>query len=49
MSYHGVAYIDMAHILYPGATRIKGAFKIQHYTDAEYLAKVYFILILTYF
>lgn len=36
MSYHGVAYVDMAHLLYPGATRIKGAFKIQPYSDQEY-------------
>lgn len=40
MSYHGVAYIDMAHLLYPGATRIKGAFKIQPYSDNEYSSKV---------
>ena len=39
MSYHGVAYIDMAHLLYPGATRIKGAFKIQPYSDQEYSSK----------
>ncbi len=39
MSYHGVAYIDMAHLLYPGATRIRGAFKIQPYSDSEYSSK----------
>lgn len=39
MSYHGVAYIDMAHLLYPGATRIKGAFKILPYSDQEYASK----------
>ncbi len=44
MSYHGVAYVDMAHLLYPGATRVRGAFKVYPYTDAEYIAKVNFEL-----
>ena len=42
MSYHGVAYIDMAPLLYPGATQIKGAFKVVSYSDSEYLTKVNF-------
>ena len=40
MSYHGVAYVDMAHLLYPGATRVRGAFKVVSYSDGEYAAKV---------
>ena len=41
MSYHGVAYIDMAPLLYPGATQIKGAFKVVSYSDSEYNTKVF--------
>ena len=41
MSYHGVAYIDMAPLLYPGATQIKGAFKVVSYSESEYNTKVF--------
>ena len=40
MSYHGVAYIDMAPLLYPGATQIKGVFKVIPYSESEYITKV---------
>jgi hypothetical protein len=40
MSYHGVSYIDMAPLLYPGATQIKGAFKVVSYSESEYNTKV---------
>lgn len=40
MSYHGVSYIDMAPLLYPGATQIKGAFKVVPYVETEYFSKV---------
>jgi hypothetical protein len=39
VSYHGVAYIDMAPLLYPGATSIKGAYKIHPFTDTDYTTR----------
>lgn len=39
ISYHGVAYIDMAPLLYPGATHIKGAYKIYPYSENEFTQK----------
>lgn len=39
MSYHGVVYIDMQPLLYPGATQIRGAYKIHPFTDSEYMTK----------
>lgn len=42
MSYHGVVYIDMQPLLYPGATQIKGAYKIHPFVDADFTTKVIF-------
>ena len=39
MSYHGVVYVDMQPLLYPGATHIHGAYRIYPYIDNEYTAK----------
>lgn len=39
MSYHGVAYVDMQPLLYPGATHIRGAYKIHPFQDSEYSTK----------
>jgi len=39
ISYHGVAYIETAPLLYPGATRLRGAYRVVPYNDAEYKAK----------
>lgn len=39
MSYHGVAYVDMQPLLYPGATHIRGAYKIHPFQDNEYSTK----------
>ena len=39
MSYHGVVYVDMQPLLYPGATQIKGAYKIHPFQDNEYTTK----------
>ncbi|CAF0849700.1 unnamed protein product [Brachionus calyciflorus] len=39
MSYHGVVYIDMQPLLYPGATHIRGAYKIYPFQDGEYATK----------
>ncbi|UJR26687.1 hypothetical protein I4U23_008003 [Adineta vaga] len=38
-SYHGVAYIETAPLLYPGATRSRGAYKVVPYNEAEYKSK----------
>ncbi|CAF0731760.1 unnamed protein product [Adineta ricciae] len=38
-SYHGVAYIETAPLLYPGATRCRGAYKVVPYNEAEYKSK----------
>jgi hypothetical protein len=40
ISYHGVVYLDMQPLLYPGATQIKGAFKIHPFVETEYFTKV---------
>lgn len=39
ISYHGVVYLDMQPLLYPGATQIKGAFKIYPFVENEYQNK----------
>lgn len=36
---HGVAYVDISSLLYPGATQITGAFPVVPYDDAEMLEK----------
>lgn len=33
VSFHGVAFINLAPLLYPGVKRIRGAYKIYSYTD----------------
>jgi len=33
ISFHGVAFINLAPLLYPGTKRIRGAFKVVAYTD----------------
>ncbi|KAK7103906.1 hypothetical protein V1264_018705 [Littorina saxatilis] len=33
ISYHGVAFLNLAPLLYPGVKRIRGAFKVLPYTD----------------
>ena len=40
MSYHGVVYVDMQPLLYPGATQIKGAYKINPFVENEFQEKV---------
>jgi hypothetical protein len=39
MSYHGVCYVDMQPLLYPGATQIRGAYKIYPYSETDFTAK----------
>ncbi len=40
LSYHGVAYLDLSPLLYPGATSIFGVFPLHAYSRMETLAKV---------
>ncbi|KAM6957236.1 cilia- and flagella-associated protein 70 [Aplochiton taeniatus] len=39
ISFHGVAYVDMAPLLYPGAKRIRGAYRVYPFYDVDVLAK----------
>ncbi|XP_075686885.1 cilia- and flagella-associated protein 70 isoform X2 [Rhinoderma darwinii] len=39
ISYHGVAYVNLVPLLYPGVRRLRGAYKILAYQDAEVLEK----------
>ncbi|XP_035538153.1 cilia- and flagella-associated protein 70 [Morone saxatilis] len=37
--FHGVAFVDMGRLLYPGVNRIRGAYSIQPFSEAELLQK----------
>ncbi|XP_049452131.1 cilia- and flagella-associated protein 70 isoform X2 [Epinephelus fuscoguttatus] len=37
--FHGVAFVDMGRLLYPGVSRIRGAYSIQPFSEAELLNK----------
>ncbi|XP_018426892.1 PREDICTED: cilia- and flagella-associated protein 70 [Nanorana parkeri] len=39
ISFHGVAYVNMVPLLYPGVKRLRGAYRILAYQDAEVLEK----------
>ncbi|KAK0151316.1 Cilia- and flagella-associated protein 70 [Merluccius polli] len=39
ISFHGVAYVDMGPLLYPGATRIRGTYRVQPFSESDLLAK----------
>jgi hypothetical protein len=39
MSYHGVVYLDFQPLLYPGATHIRGAYKIHPFVENEFTTK----------
>ncbi|XP_040296096.1 cilia- and flagella-associated protein 70 isoform X2 [Bufo bufo] len=39
VSFHGVAYVNMVPLLYPGVKRLRGAYRILAYQDAEVLEK----------
>ncbi|KAM4620358.1 cilia- and flagella-associated protein 70 [Polymixia lowei] len=39
LSFHGVVYVDMGPLLYPGATRIRGAYRVHPFSEADLLAK----------
>lgn len=40
ISYHGVAYVDLAALLYPGVCSVAGAFRIHPYNESELMEKV---------
>lgn len=35
VSFHGVAYVDLAPLLYPGVSKIHGAFLVQPFNETE--------------
>ena len=39
LSFHGVVYVDMAPLLYPGMKRIRGAFLVKPYSETDLNAK----------
>lgn len=40
ISFHGVAYVDFAPLLYPGVRRIRGAYRIHTFSESDFLIKV---------
>uniref|UniRef100_A0A8C5JVF4 WD repeat domain 90 n=1 Tax=Junco hyemalis TaxID=40217 RepID=A0A8C5JVF4_JUNHY len=40
IAFHGVAYVNMMHLLCPGVTQIRGAFRVFNYEDSEVFEKV---------
>ncbi|NXV69780.1 CFA70 protein, partial [Molothrus ater] len=39
IAFHGVAYVNMMHLLCPGVTQIRGAFRVFNYEDSEVFEK----------
>ncbi|XP_056439457.1 cilia- and flagella-associated protein 70 [Gadus chalcogrammus] len=39
ISFHGVAYVDMGPLLYPGATRVRGTYRVYPFSESDLLAK----------
>ncbi|CAK8696784.1 unnamed protein product [Clavelina lepadiformis] len=39
LSYHGVAYVDLAPLLYPGVCTVSGAFRVLPYNEHEHAEK----------
>ncbi|XP_061436995.1 cilia- and flagella-associated protein 70 isoform X1 [Lethenteron reissneri] len=39
IGFHGVAYVNLAPLLYPGATVVRGAYRVHPYSDVEMLEK----------
>lgn len=40
MPFHGVAFVDLGRLLYPGVKRTRGAYTIQPFSEEEILEKV---------
>ncbi|XP_078519049.1 cilia- and flagella-associated protein 70 isoform X2 [Lissotriton helveticus] len=39
IAFHGVAFVNLVPLLYPGVKRLRGAFRIQAFNESEVLAK----------
>ena len=39
-SHHGVAYINLSPLLYPGNTKIAGAFSLHPFSQSDVVSKV---------
>ncbi|NXL20945.1 CFA70 protein, partial [Setophaga kirtlandii] len=39
IAFHGVAFVNMMHLLCPGVTQIRGAFRVVNYEDSEVFEK----------
>lgn len=39
VSFHGVAYVDLAPLLYPGVSKIHGAYMVQPFIETEIMEK----------
>lgn len=39
IGFHGVAYVNASPLLYPGVTRIRGAYRVYPYMESEYCEK----------
>ena len=40
VSHHGVAYLNLSPLLYPGNTKIAGAFTLHHFSPSDVASKV---------
>lgn len=38
--FHGLVFVDVGRLLYPGVSRIRGAYSIQPFIEAEMMKKV---------
>ena len=49
-SHHGVAYLDLSPLLYPGNTKIAGAFTLHPFSTSDITGKVVYVkTLLTYY
>ena len=39
-SHHGVVYLDLSPLLYPGTSRMAGAFSLHPFSDTDVVSKV---------
>lgn len=40
VSFHGIVYLNLAPLLYPGVKRIRGAYRVHPYTEQDMMEKV---------
>ena len=41
LSHHGVAYLDLSPLLYPGTSHVAGAFSVHPFSEADVVTKVW--------